>query len=184
MKQQNASQSISNQAILAAGCFWCTEAIFQELKGVDSVVSGYAGGRTENPSYEQLHREATGHAEAIQISFDPKIISYRQLIEVFYYVHDPTTPDRQGNDVGPEYRSIIFYHDQKQKNIAEEVTKNFAPQYWSEPIVTEIVPLDKFWLAEEYHQNFYRSNPEQIYCQLVINPKLQKFRAKFQNLLQ
>lgn len=175
---------MKQQATLAAGCFWCTEAIFQQLKGVESVVSGYTGGTIENPTYEKLHYEDTGHAEAIQITFDPDVISYRQLLEVFYYVHDPTTPNRQGNDAGAEYRSVIFYHDDEQKRIAEEVTRDFAPQYWTDPIITEIVPLEKFWDAEAYHQNFYRNNPEQTYCQLVINPKLQKFRAKFETLLQ
>lgn len=178
------TEVMKETAILAAGCFWCTEAIFQEVNGVESVASGYAGGNTENPSYEQLHYEETGHAEAIKITFDPTIITYRQLLEIFYYVHDPTTPNRQGNDVGAEYRSIIFYQNEEQKRTADEVTRNFAPKYWDGPIVTEIVPLDKFWPAEEYHQNFYRSNPEQMYCQLVINPKLQKFRAKFESLLK
>ena len=171
-------------ATLAAGCFWCTEAIFQEVKGVEKVVSGYAGGHTDNPTYDKLHYEETGHAEAIQITFDDTAISYQELLQIFYYVHDPTTPNRQGNDVGAEYRSIIFYHDEEQKSAALEVTQNFAPQYWNKPIVTEIVPLDKFWPAEEYHQNFYKTNTQQPYCQLVINPKLQKFRSKFESYLK
>lgn len=175
---------MTKQATLAAGCFWCTEAIYQEVKGVGKVVSGYAGGSAENPTYQKLHDEDTGHAEAIQIDFDPDVVSYRQILEVFYYVHDPTTPNRQGNDVGEEYRSIIFYHNDEQKQIAEEVAKDFAPQFWSDPIITQLVPLEKFWDAEEYHQNYFRQNPEQMYCQLVINPKLQKFRAKFEALLK
>lgn len=175
---------MSSTATLAAGCFWCTEAIYQEVKGVTSVTSGYAGGHTDNPSYEQLHRENTGHAEAIQITFDPDVISYRQILEIFYYVHDPTTPNKQGNDVGEEYRSIIFYHDNEQKKTADEVTRDFAPQYWEAPIVTEIRPLDKFWGGEDYHQNFYKNNSDQMYCKLIINPKLQKFRAKFEALLK
>lgn len=175
---------MNQQATLAAGCFWCTEAIYQEVKGVSKVVSGYAGGHAENPTYEKLHYEETDHAEAIQITFDPAVVSYKQILEIFYYVHDPTTPGRQGNDVGEEYRSMIFYRDDEQKKIAEDVTKSFAAQYWSDPIVTQIVPLQKFWDAEDYHQNYFKQNPEQMYCQLVINPKLQKFRSKFELLLK
>lgn len=171
------------QATLAAGCFWCTEAVYQLARGVENVVSGYAGGNIENPTYQMLHELDTGHAEAIQITFDPSVISYRQILEIFYYVHDPTTPGRQGNDVGEEYRSVIFYHHEEQKQTAEEVTKDFAPQFWSDPIVTEIVPLEKFWDAEDYHQDYFRQNPEQAYCQIIINPKLQKFRKKFESLL-
>lgn len=178
------TEKMTEQATLAAGCFWCTEAVFQQVKGVESVVSGYSGGTTEHPAYEQLHREDTGHAEAVQITFNPETVSYHQLLEIFYYVHDPTTPNRQGNDAGPEYRSVIFYHDPEQKDIAEDITKNFAPKYWDNPVVTEVVPLDKFWPAEEYHQNFYKNNPDQAYCQLIINPKLEKFRAKFESLLK
>lgn len=173
-----------SQATFAGGCFWCIEAIYQLVKGVDKVASGYSGGRTDNPSYDKMHIEKTGHAEAIQIDFDDSIISYEELLQIFYYVHDPTTPNRQGNDVGEEYRSIIFYHDAKQKKTAEDVTKNFAKELWDNPIVTEIIPLEKFWPAEDYHQNFYRNNPEQMYCQLVINPKLEKFRAKFESFLK
>lgn len=171
------------KATLAGGCFWCIEAVYQEVRGVKKVISGYSGGRLENPSYEDAHYSGSGHAEAVQITFDPKIISYRQILEIFYYVHDPTTLNRQGNDVGEEYRSIIFYHDDDQKKIAENVTKTFAPKLWDDPIVTEIIPLDKFWTAEDFHQNFYRNNPNFGYCQVIINPKLEKFRKKFESLL-
>jgi len=171
-------------ATIAGGCFWCLEALFKQLKGVDSVISGYAGGKTENPKYEQLHYGNTGHAEAVQITFDDKVISYKDLLEIFYAVHDPTTPDRQGNDVGEQYRSAIFYENDEQKAIAEAVTNGFAKEYWQDPVVTEIKPLSKFWPAEDYHQNYFERNPEQAYCQVVINPKLAKFREKFPDRLK
>lgn len=171
------------KAILAGGCFWCIEAVYQLVKGVEKVISGYTGGHTDNPTYDQMHIIETGHAEAVEITFDPKIISYRQLLEIFYYVHDPTTLNRQGNDVGEEYRSEIFYKDQEQKKIAEDVTENFATSLWDDPIVTKITPLTKFYPAENYHQNFFKNNPDQAYCQVVINPKLEKFRKKFESLL-
>jgi peptide-methionine (S)-S-oxide reductase len=172
------------QATLAGGCFWCVEAVFQEVKGVSRVVSGYSGGKTDNPTYDEAHYSDAGHAEAIQITYDPKVISYEQLLQIFYYVHDPTTLNRQGNDVGREYRSIIFYQGEQQKNIAEKVTKNFAAKLWPDPIVTEIIPLEKFWPAESLHQNFYKNNPNLGYCQVIINPKLEKFRKKFESLLK
>lgn len=172
------------QAILAGGCFWCIEALFKEIKGVETVVSGYCGGKTDNPSYQQLHDEETGHAEAIQITFDPQIISYKELLEIFYAVHDPTTPNQQGNDIGPEYRSAIFYVDDDQKEVAKDVTHNFAAKHWDNPIVTEIVRLEKFWPAEDYHQDFYAKNPEQGYCRVIINPKLTKFRQHFADRLK
>lgn len=171
-------------ATLASGCFWCGEAVFQELKGVSKVVSGYTGGKTKNPSYEEFEYSDTGHAQANQITFNPKIISYSELLKVFYYTHDPTTLNSQGNDVGPQYRSAIFYHDDAQKKIAEEITKNFAGELWDKPIVTQITKFDKFWTAEEYHQNFYKKNPSQAYCQIIINPKLEKFRKQFIGLLK
>jgi peptide-methionine (S)-S-oxide reductase len=172
------------QATLAGGCFWCVEAVFQEVKGVTVVVSGYSGGKTDNPTYDEAHYSDAGHAETIQVTYDPAVISYEQLLQIFYYVHDPTTLNRQGNDVGREYRSIIFYKDEEQKSIAEKVTKNFAAKLWSDPIVTEIIPLDKFWPAESLHQNFYKNNPNLGYCQVIINPKLEKFRKKFESLLK
>jgi peptide-methionine (S)-S-oxide reductase len=171
-------------AILAGGCFWCLEALFKQLKGVEVVISGYTGGKTENPRYEQMHDGNTGHAEAIQITFDPGIISYKELLEIFFAVHDPTTLNRQVNDVGEQYRSAIFYTNDRQKEIAEDVTRNFAARHWSDPIATQIVPLDKFWPAEDYHQNYFERNPEQAYCQIIINPKLTKFRQTFANKLK
>jgi peptide-methionine (S)-S-oxide reductase len=167
------------QATLGGGCFWCLEAVYQEVKGVTAVVSGYAGGDLENPTDQRVYYENTGHAEVVQISFDESIISYRELLEIFYYIHDPTTLNRQGSDVGDEYRSVIFYHDDEQKKTAETMTTEFAPTLWDKPIVTQIAPLEKFWPAAEYHQNFYRSNPRQGYCQVIINPKLAKFRQHF-----
>lgn len=175
---------MSEQATLAGGCFWCTEAVFQEVKGVDSVVSGYSGGNTDNPSYMQMHYQDTGHSECIQITFDPEVVSYEDILKVFYYTHNPTTMDQDGANFGREYRSIIFYHDEQQKKVAEDVTKNFAAEIWDDPIVTKIEPFEKFWPAEKEHQNFFKSNPEQAYCQVIINPKLAKFREKFQSLLK
>lgn len=175
---------MTTKATFGGGCFWCTEAMFKELKGVTTVVSGYAGGKTNNPTYEQMHYEDTGHAEVIQITFDPAVISYRDLLEVFFASHDPTTPNQQGNDVGEEYRSIILFDGDEQRKIAEDVTKNFAPQLWKKPVTTQIVALDQFWPAEDYHQDFYANNPTQPYCQIVINPKLEKFRQKFATKLK
>lgn len=172
-----------SQAVLAGGCFWCIEAVYKEIKGVQKVVSGYTGGRTEHPTYEDVSYKDTGHAEAVQITFDPKIISYEDLLKIFFYVHDPTTPNRQGNDIGEQYRSAIFYRDEAQKKIAEAVVKGFAAGLWDKPIVTKIEKLDKFWPAEDYHQDFYQKNPDQAYCQIIINPKLEKFRKKFESLL-
>lgn len=166
-------------ATIGGGCFWCIEALYKQLKGVEKVASGYAGGHTVNPTYEKMHLEETGHAEVIQITFDPEVISYREILEIFYAVHDPTTLNQQGNDVGEEYRSIILYQNDEQKEVAEDVTKNFASGHWDNPIVTEIKPLETFYHAEDYHQNFFEKNPDQAYCQVIINPKLTKFRQKF-----
>jgi len=172
-------------ATLAAGCFWCVEAVFQELNGVHQVVSGYAGGTVHNPSYQQVCTGTTGHAEAVQISFDPQVISFADLLYVFWRTHDPTTPNRQGADVGTQYRSAIFYHDQEQKAIAERSkAETEASGVWPAPIVTEIVPFSNFYAAEAYHQDFYRLNPSQPYCQVVIDPKLRKFRKEFQSRLK
>ncbi len=175
---------MSEQATLGGGCFWCIEAMFKELKGVSSVASGYAGGHTPSPTYEQIHSEDTGHAEVVQITFDPSVITYRELLEIFFTMHDPTTPNRQGHDVGPQYRSIILYHDENQKKVAQDVLQTFAQKLWDKPIVTEIKPLDKFWPAEEDEQDFYAKNPEVGYCQVIINPKLAKFRQKFADKLK
>lgn len=165
-------------ATIANGCFWCTEAVFQRLNGVASVMSGYAGGATEHPSYEQVSTGKTGHAEAIQITFDPEVISFETLLEVFFATHDPTTLNRQGSDVGPQYRSAIFYHSDEQKQIAEKVKEKSAANF-DKPIVTEIVPFTNFFFAEDYHRNFYMNNSEHPYCQLIIDPKITKLLEKF-----
>jgi peptide-methionine (S)-S-oxide reductase len=170
-------------ATLGAGCFWCVEAIFQELEGVHRVVSGHAGGEVENPTYEQVCSGETGHAEVVQITFDPHVITYQDLLEVFWRTHDPTTLNRQGNDVGTQYRSVIFYHDDEQKRLAE-ASKAEAQRLFDDPIVTEIVPLTAFYAAEGYHQNFYRLNPSQPYCHFVIDPKVQKFRKAYAEKLR
>ncbi len=162
------------------GCFWCTEAVFQQLKGVKSVVSGYSGGHVKNPSYEQVCTGVTGHAEVCQIEFDPEQISFSELLEVFFKTHDPTTLNRQGNDVGPQYRSVIFYHNEEQKKIAKKMKAELdATGQFNKPIVTEITAFDTFYPAEDYHQNFFRNNPNQGYCRYVIAPKLQKFEKTF-----
>ncbi len=172
-------------ATFGSGCFWCTQAIFQRLKGVEKVVSGYTGGHVENPTYEQVCTGTTGHAESIQITYDPSKVSYDDLLEVFWKTHDPTTKDRQGNDVGPQYRSVVFYHDAEQKKLAETYrAKLEAERIWNRPIVTEIVPFAKFWPAEAYHQNYYDRNPSKSYCSVVITPKIEKFKKIFSDRLK
>lgn len=172
-------------ATLANGCFWCTEAIFKDLKGVSKVTSGYTGGQVRNPTYEQVCTGETGHAEALQIEFDPAVISYEQLLEVFFATHDPTTRNRQGNDVGPQYRSGIFYHDDEQRHAAEKVMSEVdAAKIYDQPIITEINKFEIFYPAESYHQNYYANHPERGYCQMVITPKVSKFRQKFAGLLK
>lgn len=172
-------------ATLGGGCFWCVEAVYQELTGVEKVVSGYAGGHVKNPSYEAVCNGTTGHAEVVQITYDPEIISYEEILEVFWHVHDPTTLNRQGNDVGTQYRSIILYHDERQKQLAEMSRAKFdASDLWPNPIVTEIAALDAFYPAEAYHQNYYKDNPLQPYCMVVIGPKMRKFRKEFSERLK
>jgi len=167
-------------ATLAGGCFWCLEAAFERLQGVVSVTPGYTGGQVANPSYRDVCTGTTGHAEAVQITFDPGVISFRELLEVFFSIHDPTTLNYQGNDVGTQYRSAIFYHTPEQKAEAERIIGELtASAVWAQPIVTEVKPLAEFYPAEEYHHQYYRQNPEQGYCQVVIAPKLDKFRQKF-----
>jgi peptide-methionine (S)-S-oxide reductase len=166
-------------ATLGGGCYWCLEAFYQRIKGVISVVSGYSGGHVDNPTTERVYKGDTGHAEVVQLTFDPQIISYQEILEIFYVMHDPTTLNRQGNDVGDEYRSVIFYHDDSQKNIAETVTKSYAAKLWNDPIVTQLVPFKAFWPADETSQNFYNNNPNVGYCQVIIEPKIQKLRQKF-----
>ena len=168
-------------ATFGGGCFWCTEAIFKRIKGVEEVVSGYSGGQRENPSYEQVSSEATGHAEAVQVEFDPSIISYAKLLDIFFNLHDPTTVNQQGNDIGTQYRSVIFYHTEEQREIAEKVRDEIADSgLYHEPIVTEIVPFEKFYTAEEYHQNYYDSNQNQGYCSYIITPKIKKLLKEYE----
>lgn len=167
-------------ATLAGGCFWCMEAVFQRLKGVESVVSGYTGGHVENPTYEQVSTGATGDAEAIQITFDPSIISFETILEIFWHFHDPTQLNRQGNDVGTQYRSAIFYHTEKQKEIAEKSKSNAEKKgAYPSKFVTEIVPFTKFYPAESYHQNYYNQNNNQPYCNYVIDPKIHKLLQEY-----
>lgn len=179
------SQPQTQLATLAGGCFWCIEAVFDDLNGVISVESGYSGGAAPNPTYKQVCTGTTGHAEVAQIAFDPNMISYRDLLRVFFTVHDPTTLNRQGNDVGTQYRSAIFYHDDEQKKIAEQVIQEItAEEIWSNPIVTEVTPLRAFYKAEDYHQEYFANNPNQPYCQMVVAPKVAKFRAHYRDQLK
>ena len=165
-------------ATLAGGCFWCLEAVFQQLKGVSKVSSGYAGGKRPNPSYEQVCTGATGHAEVVQVEFDPAVISYRDLLDVFFTIHDPTTLNQQGADMGTQYRSAIFFHSPEQQRDANDAIAE-AQKTWDDPIVTEIVPLTQFYPAEEYHKDYYVRNPNQGYCRVVIAPKVAKARQHF-----
>lgn len=172
-------------ATLGGGCFWCLEALYQEVKGVRRVVSGYAGGHLPNPTYKQVCAGTTGHAEVVQIAFDPTEISYADILYIFWHIHDPTTLNRQGNDVGTQYRSVIFYHDDSQRTIAEaSKSEAFNAGLWPNPIVTEISPIPPFYEAESYHQNYLIQNPYQPYCVMVVNPKIQKFRRIFQDKLK
>ena len=167
-------------ATLAGGCFWCIEGVFREVNGVENVVSGYTGGTTVNPTYEQVCTGKTGHAESVQVSYNPSKLSYREILEIFFSVHDPTTLNRQGADVGTQYRSAIFYHNEQQKRVAEELIKELGKaNLWDKPIVTQIVPLETFYPAENYHQEYFSRHPEQAYCQMVISPKISKFRKQW-----
>jgi len=172
-------------ATFGAGCFWCVEAVFQQLKGVKSVTSGYSGGHVKNPAYREVTSGNTGHAEAVQVKFNPEQISFRQLLEVFWKTHDPTTLNRQGPDIGPQYRSAIFYHNEEQKRIAEE-SKNEMDRsgYYNNSIVTEIEPFTNFYVAEDYHQDYYDSNPNQPYCRMWIDPKMKKLQEQFGQYLK
>ncbi len=172
------------KATFGSGCFWCSEAVFQRLEGVQSVKSGYSGGHLENPTYKQICEGTTGHAEVIQVEFDENKISFTDLLEVFWKTHDPTTLNRQGNDVGTQYRSVIFYHDDSQKSEALSYKKQLDDSgAWKDPIVTEISPLGKFYPAEDYHQNYFNENGSQPYCSFVIAPKIQKFQKEFKSKL-
>ena len=167
-------------ATVAGGCFWCIEAPFDELVGVEKAVSGYSGGHVKNPTYEQVTSKTTGHAEVVQITFDPSVISYREILEVLFTLHDPTTLNRQGNDIGPQYRSAIFYHSAEQKEIAEKfIAELTAAKVYQDPIVTEVTQFKEFYSAEAYHQEYYVRNPNQGYCSYVIAPKIKKFRKQF-----
>ncbi len=167
-------------ATLAGGCFWCLEPIFDDLKGVVSVESGYSGGHVANPSYREVCTGTTGHAETVQVTFDPSVISFHDILKIFFTMHDPTTLNRQGADVGTQYRSAIFYHDDEQKRMAEDVIKEInEAKIWNDPVVTEVTRFDQFYMAEDYHQEYYAHNPFQPYCRAVITPKVTKFRAKY-----
>jgi len=172
-------------ATLGGGCFWCTEAVFSGLKGVVKVEPGYSGGTIANPSYEQVCMGRTGHAEVAQVTFNPEVISYKEILEVFFTVHDPTTLNRQGADVGTQYRSVIFYHNSEQRVVAEHVIKGItAAGIWDAPIVTQVEPLKAFYKAEDYHQKYFENNPRQQYCQIVIAPKVRKFREHYRERLK
>ena len=172
-------------ATFGNGCFWCTEAVFQRLKGVEKVTSGYSGGHVKNPTYEQVCDKTTGHAEVIQITYDADVISFKELLEVFWKTHDPTTPNQQGNDIGPQYRSAIFYHNESQRELAETYKKKLDESgAFRAPIVTEITKFDAFYPAENYHQNYFNLNPRQGYCSFVIAPKVEKFKAAFADKLK
>jgi peptide-methionine (S)-S-oxide reductase len=180
MSDNTQANSADSTATLGGGCFWCLEAVFEGLRGVERVVSGYAGGEVTNPSYQQVCTGSTGHAEVVQVTFDPAVISYRELLEVFFGTHDPTTLNRQGVDVGTQYRSAIFYHSPEQQRIAEQTIADLnAAGIWGRPIVTQVVPFTAFYPAEDYHQGYFRSNPSQGYCQAVVAPKVTKFRKQF-----
>lgn len=179
------SEKVLETATLAAGCFWCVEAVFDDLQGVEDVVSGYSGGHKENPTYQEVCSETTGHAEVAQIRFDPEVLSYADLLRVFFSVHDPTTLNRQGNDIGTSYRSAIFYHSPEQKATAEEIIKEITAEgIYDNPIVTEVTAFDKFWPAENYHQEYFANNPNQPYCAAVVAPKVAKFRKQFADRLR
>lgn len=181
----NMENKNTETATLGAGCFWCVEAVFDDLKGVESVESGYSGGHTENPTYQQVCSETTGHAEVVNVNFNPAEISFKEILQVFFTVHDPTTLNRQGNDVGSSYRSAIFYHDETQRQVAEETIKEVtAAGVYDRPIVTEVTAFDKFYVAENYHQEYFANNPNQPYCAAVVAPKVAKFRQKFVSRLK
>ena len=175
---------MESKAYLGGGCFWCTEAYFTRMKGVLKVVSGYAGGQVVNPTYKQVCSGMTGHAELIEVTYDDSIVTFQDLLEIFFLTHNPTTLNRQGNDVGTQYRSVIFYKDEAEKTLAETYIKEKASTFWDKPIVTSLEPLDIFYSAEAYHQDYYRLNPKQGYCQIVIAPKLRKLETAFKDRLK
>jgi peptide-methionine (S)-S-oxide reductase len=184
-KRSKNDSNRSEVATIGGGCFWCTEAVFNELKGVKKVESGYSGGSVVNPTYEQVCTGGTGHAEVVQITFNPNIISFREILEVFFSTHDPTTLNRQGADIGTQYRSVIFYHNEIQKETAEELIREIRFQNkWRNPIVTKVEPLKAFYKAEEYHMNYYKRKPKQTYCKFIIEPKMIKMRKLYPNKLK
>ena len=188
MRQEQAQINVprgSEVATLGGGCFWCTEAVFKELKGVEKVESGYSGGKVLNPTYEQVCTGRTGHAEVVQITFDPEVISFKEILQIFFTVHDPTTLNRQGADLGTQYRSVIFYHNEGQRAIAEQVIEELEiTKIWDAPIVTQVVPFEAFYKAEDYHRDYFKQNPGQSYCQVVIAPKVAKLRQHYRNKLK
>ena len=175
----NEKVSKSEVATLGGGCYWCLEAFYKLIEGVTKVDSGYSGGHTDNPTVNEVYAGKTGHAEVVQVTFDPAVISYHDILEIFFVMHDPTTLNRQGPDVGDEYRSVIFYHSDEQRKTAEDMIKNFAPTLWKDPVVTELEPFKAFWITEESMQDYYARNPTAGYCQVIIDPKIQKLRQKF-----
>lgn len=178
-------QKTLETATIAGGCFWCTEAVFNELRGIERVESGYSGGTVPDPSYEEVCSSDTGHAESIQLTFDPNVISYKDILNIFFTTHDPTTLNRQGADVGTQYRSAIFYRNDQQRMVAEEVIKEFnAAKVWRRPIITELVPFKVFYKAEDYHQNYFKKNPNSPYCRVVIEPKIAKLRSHYYEKLK
>ena len=179
MMESNNGLSRTEIATLGGGCFWCLEAVYQELRGVEKVESGYSGGDVPNPTYRAVCSGTTGHAEVVQVTFDPEMISYKDILEVYFTIHDPTTLNRQGADVGTQYRSVIYYHDDEQRRVAEEVISDLeAEGIWKDPIVTEVTPIDEFYIAEDYHQDYFLNNGYQPYCQVIIAPKVAKFRKQ------
>jgi peptide-methionine (S)-S-oxide reductase len=184
-QKETMSEQKLETATLGAGCFWCVEAVFQQLKGVESVQSGYSGGHVKNPAYREVTSGNTGHAEAVQIKYNPDIISFKAILDVFWKTHDPTTLNRQGPDIGTQYRSAIFYHNEEQKKVAEQSKKEMNESgYFSDPIVTEIKPYENFYVAEDYHQDFYEKNPNQPYCRFRIDPKIDKLQQQFGKYLK
>jgi len=184
--EKNRSQSHDREvATLGGGCFWCLEPIFDDLIGVERVVPGYSGGMVPHPSYDQVCTGTTGHAEVVQVTFDPRAVSFREILEVFFAIHDPTTPNQQGADVGPQYRSVIFHHSKEQKEIAEGLIRELeAGKTWDAPIVTKVEPFTAFYRAEDYHEEYFKKNPEKAYCRVVIAPKVAKFRKQYQSKLR
>ena len=177
--QSNNGLSRKEVATLGGGCFWCLEAVYQELRGVEKVESGYSGGDVPDPTYRAVCSGTTGHAEVVQVTFDPEMISYKDILEVYFSIHDPTTLNRQGADVGTQYRSVVYYHDDEQRRVAEAVISDLeAEGIWKDPIVTEVTPMDEFYIAEDYHQDYFRNNGYQPYCQVIIAPKVAKFRKQ------